>query len=65
MQDINKVISNLPVNMHTVDKDQYIKSIERAMHHEKQGVNVEISNSLRDYAHRIITPYILDANYKG
>jgi len=62
---IEDIIANLPPNMHSVDRAEYLKTHKRINEIMTTGYNKHELEFLRNYAHRIISPYILDKDYKG
>jgi len=55
---LQQIEANLPDNMHPVDKWQYMETQRRIAEIEASGYNTDQLEPLRNYAFRIITPYI-------
>jgi hypothetical protein len=52
----------LPVNMQGFDRSEYIDTHKRIIDIEVSGMNVDMLESLRNYAFKLITPYITGLN---
>jgi hypothetical protein len=62
---IQNIISNLPINMHEVDKSEYVKTHEQIIEIENSSVNKHMLEPLRNYAFNIIRPYVENPAYTG
>lgn len=62
---IKEIENNLPANMNVIDKRLYLKAKNDEIEIEQSGMNKGYLESIKNYAFRIIRPYIENPNYKG
>ena len=55
---IEQIAANLPKNMHPIDKEQYLKVHKEIIDINTSGLNKHMLEPLKNYAFRIICPYI-------
>lgn len=60
-----QIISDLPPNMHPVDKLRYLQVREEIIEIEVSNTNKHFLETLLNLAHEIMKPYVLDSTYKG
>ena len=60
---LEQIIANLPSNMQAFDKAEYFDTKKRIAEIEASEMNQHMLEPLRNYAFRLITPYVVNPNY--